>query len=167
MPTESLSVVQNLESGAAVQDGVTTAFFFHDGGAPSPREFPLWANCHDLALDQFRELVGSLPDLVFDGQLAGGSRDQVLAEAVAAEQSLAFKLRPLGNRKAPSLIEAHSWLQQAVCDVDPGLRVHREADTEGGLPEEWSVRKVMRRSIWELRYRSARLRAAANRIWLP
>jgi hypothetical protein len=165
----SLAVVQDLESGSAVQDGITTAFFFHDASPPSPREFPLWANAHDLALDQFKELVASLPDLVFAGIGLAGSRDEVLAEAAEAEQVLAGKLRGAAPtvQRPPSLAEAHSWLQQAVCDVDPTLRVHRGTDTPGGLPEEWSVRKVMRRSVWELRYRTARLRAAANRIWLP
>jgi hypothetical protein len=63
------------------------------------------------------------------------------------------------------LMDAHSWLQQAICDAPPNVRL-RHANTGHIREEEWSVRKAMRLSIWHLRYRTAALAANVNRIWL-
>ena len=57
------------------------------------------------------------------------------------------------------------WMQQVVCDVPPALRVKRASSALHEF-EEWSVRKVMRRSIWHLRYHTWELRRAIGGIWL-
>lgn len=164
-----VAVAQVLETGAAVAHGETTAFFLHDGLPAGPHEFPGWANAHDQALDEFRELVLSQPEQTLAVLAAGPSQEEIFGGISSRQLALAGHLRK--SRSADvrpgvrGLNDAHAWLQQVVCDVDPGLRLRDEAAS--GRGEEWSVRKVMRRSIWALRYEQAVLRNRINALWTP
>lgn len=163
---DTISTAQVLETGADVAHGQTTAFFLHDAHAAAANEFPGWANAHDLAADQYRELVLSLPEQTLQLFSRGKDREAVLGEAARAQLALAARLRanrlPELRPGARGLNEAHAWLQQVVCDVDPALRTREEGEAR---LEEWSVRKVMRRSIWDLRYRTAVLRSGVSGLW--
>ncbi len=168
-----VQIVQTVDSGSDLRGGDTTAFFVRDAEAASPREFPLWANPHDRALDEFRELALSIPPALLDHRLdlEGRTPLGILEHVTGAERYFARQLRPeaaAGGRPHETpvrdLQDAHMWLQQVVCDVPASLRVRREE--AGANPEEWSVRKVMRRSIWHLRYHTWELRRAIGSIWL-
>lgn len=166
----TVRVGQVLESGANVLLGDTTAYFLHDMEPAHPKEFPRWANAHDQALDELRELAMSLPPLLWEHTTGDGRRlGDIVNHAARTEMFFAAQLQPGGGpvlQPGPrSLNDAHAWLQQVVCDVDP--RVHFRREQIGGTgTEEWSVRKVMRRSIWHLRYHTAELRRYIGGIWL-
>lgn len=164
---QQVAIAQVLETGANVAHGESTSFFLHDGHPAGSHEFPGWANAHDQALDQFREFVLSQPEQTLASLGAGATHDAILGRVASYQLGLSTHLR---RNRAPELRpgsrglnEAHSWLQQVVCDVDPALRVRDEST--GGRAEEWSVRKVMRRSIWALRYEQAVLRGNINALW--
>lgn len=163
-----VSITQLLETGADLSQGETTAFFLHDGQPVRGNEFPAWANAHDLALDQFRELVGSLPASAIGRGPGQASLATIQDRATNFELLVATSLggRPKAVRPGgQGLNDAHTWLQQVICDAPPDVRLRRPV--EGHVAEEeWSVRKAMRRSIWHLRYQSALVRAEVNRIWL-
>ena len=135
----------------------------------------MWANAHDLALDELRDLSLSVPAAVMDHPLASGDRTirSVAVHAAATERwyaaTLTGKDGRRGDGKAPDplreLQDAHRYLQEAVCDVPPSLRVKRDTSPRHPL-EEWSVRKTMRRSVWHLRYHTAELRRAMSGLWL-
>jgi len=166
---EHIEVVQVLDTGADVRSGNTSAFFLHDGEVATPREFPIWANAHDLALDELRELTASLPQVLFDHVPTGwGATLRSVVDHVSATE-LAYGVQLRAGQGAPKkdldLRGAHRWLQEVVCDVAPGTRVR----LPGGGPhmaEEWSVRKVMRRSIWHLRYHTWEMRRSLAGLWL-
>jgi hypothetical protein len=76
-----------------------------------------------------------------------------------------FKVKGNLDSLTRDLRDAHTILQQVVCDVPQSLRVRRETSAiHGG--EDWSVRKVMRRSIWHIRYHTWELRRALSGLWL-
>lgn len=166
---QQVAIAQVLETGSDVAHGQSTSFFLHDGRPATSHEFPGWANAHDLALDQFREFVLSQPEQTLAVLAAGASQEAILNRVASQQLALAAHLRPSRVPElrpgARGLNEAHSWLQQVVCDVDPDLRVREEAGRM--RTEEWSVRKVMRRSIWALRYEQAVLRQSMNALWIP
>lgn len=166
----SVSIGQVLETGVHVLNGQTSAFFMHDMEPANPKEFPRWANAHDQALDELRELAMSLPPLLWEQPTRDGRRlGDIVNHAARTEVFFAAQLRPGGGpalQPGPrSLNDAHAWLQQVVCDIDPRSHVRRENPSGSGT-EEWSVRKVMRRSIWHLRYHTAELRRSIGGIWL-
>lgn len=170
-----LQVVQVVDTGANVRSGETAAFFIHDREAPGPREFPLWANPHDLALDELRDAALSLPAALGDELVdsRGQSLLRVVEHCAATERFYAEQLRftpsppasrTLG-RPARDLQDAHAWLQQVVCAVPPDLSVKQPAGS-AGRTQEWSARRVMRQSICHLRYHTWDLRRAVSGIWL-
>lgn len=165
--SEQVTTVQVLETGADVANGESAAFFLHDAHPANSHEFPGWANAHDQALDQFRELVLSQPEQTLRALGAGDGQEAILGRVARHQLWLAAHLRksrlPELHAGSRGLNEAHAWLQQVVCDVDPALRVRDESPA--GRAEEWSVRKVMRRSIWSLRYEQALLRRRLSGIW--
>jgi hypothetical protein len=170
-----IEVVQSLETGADIRLGDTSAFFLHDAEPPKPREFPAWANPHDRAVDELRDFALALPASLQHHRLdqEGRTLIETVHHVAATEREFAETLRPRGGDSArrnedPSLrelLDAHTWLQQVVCDVPADLRNRRDA-ADGGRPEDWSVRKVMRRSIWHLRYHTWELRKAIGGLWL-
>ena len=171
----SLEIVQTVDTGDDLRGGDSTAFFVHDAEPPGPKEFPLWANPHDRALDELRDLALSLPAALQDHRLDAQGRTLigVVQHCAATERFYAGQLRE-GGMPAPrggpdpslrELQDAHMWMQQVVCDVPPALRVKRASSALHEF-EEWSVRKVMRRSIWHLRYHTWELRRAIGGIWL-
>jgi hypothetical protein len=167
----SVTLVQTLDTEADVLAGESIAFFSHDLEPSNPREFPRWANAHDQALDELRELAMSLPPLLWDQADENGRRlGDIVNHAARTEVFFAAQLKPGGGptlQPGPrSLNDAHAWLQQVVCDVDPRPRFRREHISGQGT-EDWSVRKVMRRSIWHLRYHTTELNRGIGRIWLP
>lgn len=171
---EHIVVAQSLDTGEDVRGGDSSAFFLHDGEPAAAREFPMWANAHDLALDELRDLAQSLPAAVMDHPLATGGRSilSVVVHAAATERWYAANLTGKDGRRGDGkpdpireLQDAHRFLQEAVCDVAPGLRVKRDTSPRHPL-EEWSVRKTMRRSVWHLRYHAAELRRAMSGLWL-
>lgn len=169
------AIVQTVDTGDDLRGGDSSAFFLHDAEPPGPKEFPLWANPHDRALDELRDLALSLPAALQDHRLDSQGRTLigVVQHCTATERFYARQLRegavpqPKGGPD-PSLRElqdAHMWLQQVLCDVPSDLRVKRPSSALHEF-EEWSVRKVMRRSIWHLRYHTWELRRAIGGIWL-
>lgn len=171
-----IDVVQTLETGADIRIGETSAFFMYDAEAPKPREFPAWANPHDRAVDELRDFALALPASLQGHRLdeEGRTLIETVHHVAATERQFAATLRPRAGAEPalakddPSLrelLDAHTWLQQVVCDVPGDLRMRRES-TDGGRPEDWSVRKVMRRSIWHLRYHTWELRRAISGLWL-
>ncbi len=172
---DSIDVVQTTTTGLDLASGDGAAFFLHDIEPPSGREFPQWANAHDLAADEIRALALSLPGGLADAPVYGQTRTMtdVIIHAAAAERWYANQLTPgLSAERKPGLegalrllAEAHAALQQVVCDVPPALRVRRDTSSLHG-PEDWSVRKVMRRSIQHLRYHTWELRRSLSGIWL-
>jgi hypothetical protein len=167
----SVTVAQSLQTMANVAAGDTTAFFLHDGEPANPKEFPRWANAHDQALDELSKLAISLPPLLWDQRLADGRRlGDIVNHAARTEMFFGAQLKPGGGptlQPGPrSLNDAHAWLQQVVCDVDPRPHFRREHISGQGT-EDWSVRKVMRRSIWHLRLHTAEIRRVIGGIWLP
>ncbi len=172
---EALEIVQATNTGDAVRFGESSAFFLFDAQPVTPREFPGWANAHDLAHDDLQQVALSMPPQVLAERLDGSGRTMLnaLAHAAAVESLFGAALDPSrppllpreGPRVLEDLREAHLKLQETVCGVPPGLRTHRQAHP-GAAAEEWSVRKVMRRSIWHLRYHTWELRRAMSSIWL-
>ena len=129
---EHIVVAQSLDTGEDVRGGDSSAFFLHDGEPAAAREFPMWANAHDLALDELRDLAQSLPAAVMDHPLATGGRSilSVVVHAAATERWYAANLTGKDGRRGDGkpdpireLQDAHRFLQEAVCDVAPGLRV--------------------------------------------
>ena len=171
---EHLAIVQVNDTGELLADGDTSAFFLHDAEPAGPREFPGWANAHDLALDELRDVALSLPGALLSHRLGEGDRNlrQVIEHAAVHERWFAVQLLGGEDRAYPppsdpirDLQSAHRWLQEAVCDVPPAFRARRETSPRHG-PEDWSVRKVMRRSIWHLRYHTAEIRRSLGALWL-
>jgi DinB superfamily len=170
-----IEVVQGLDSGAHLERGETSAFFGFDAEPPKPREFPAWANPHDRAVDELRDFALALPASLQHHRLDEEGRTvfETLHHVTETERDLGLTLRHRTNPPAlkpedaslRDLLEAHTWLQQVVCDVPADLRTRRET-SEGGRPEEWSVRKVMRHSIWHLRYHTWELRKAIAGLWV-
>ncbi len=173
-PSE-IDVVQTVETDEDLRNGDTSAFFVHDGEPANGREFPLWANPHDRALDELRDVTLSMPAALQDHRLDPEGRTLlgIVQHTAATERFYADQLRPgsggvTKHGDDPSLRElqdAHMTLQQVLCDVPPELRTRRETSALHPF-EEWSVRKVMRRSIWHLRYHTWELRKAIGGIWL-
>ena len=171
---EHLTLMQSLETGEAIADGDGSALFLHDAEPASPKEFPGWANFHDLAMDELRDLAGSLPGTLLDHPVALGQRTikATLIHVAATERWHALNLTGKDGRKGDvrpealrELQDAHRYLQEAVCDVPPAMRIQRDTSpVHGG--EDWTVRKTMRRSIWHLRYHTAELRRALSGLWL-
>jgi hypothetical protein len=167
-----IEVVQVLETGEDVRSGDTSAFFLFDGSPSGVREFPAWANAHDQALDELCDLVGTLPPALLEAEIEGGRslRDMAI-HAAEAERWHAAQLVPSvpagkgGTEIVRQLRDAHTVLQQVVCDVPVNLRVRRPT-SKLHESEEWSVRKVMRRSIWHLRYHTWEMRRAISGAWL-
>lgn len=170
-----VEVVQSADTGEDLRNGDTSAFFLHDGEPLSAKEFPMWANPHDRALDELRDLALALPAALQSHRLDADGRTLLgtVQHAAATERFYAAQLRPGAGGTGrvgedPSLRElqdAHLNLQQVVCDVPQDLRVRRETSSLHPV-EEWTVRKVMRRSIWHLRYHTWELRRAIGGIWL-
>jgi len=170
-----VEVVQSLETGEDLRNGDTSAFFLHDGELLGAKEFPMWANPHDRALDELRDFALALPAALQSHRLDADGRTLLgtVQHAAATERFYAAQLRPGAGGTGrvgedPSLRElqdAHLNLQQVVCDVPQDLRVRRETSSLHPV-EEWTVRKVMRRSIWHLRYHTWELRRAIGGIWL-
>jgi len=169
-------VAQSLATDEDLRAGATSAFFVHDGEPPAPNEFPLWATPHDRALDELRELVLAFPPGMHGHRLdeAGRTVLEIVEHAAAAERFFASRLRPepvkspkqaAQDRGFRDLQDAHVLLQQVVCDVPGMTRLSLPSDWPGRA-ETWSVRKVMRRSIWHLRYHTWELRRAVGSIWL-
>jgi len=172
---EVIDVIQVVTTGMDVRSGVTSAFFGHDMEPPTHQEFPQWANAHDLAADEIRALARTLPAGLLEMPLGVGRRtlSEIVLHAASMDLWAANQLAPgHAGTAAPGLdgtlrflAEAHSRLQQVVCDVSPSIRVRCES--QGDRPaEDWSVRKVMRSSIWHLRYHIAEIRGTLNSIWL-
>jgi hypothetical protein len=166
-------IEQLVDSGVDLAHGDSHAFFIDDGERAAQDEFPTWANPHDLALDQLREFIATMPEGMLAMKPVGGGSTLIDAAAHCArtEGFYARQLRPGVSISAndasavQSLQQAHAALQQVVCDVSPDLRVRRDSAGPHQF-EEWSVRKVMRRSIWHLRYHTWEMRNAVSRIWL-
>jgi len=169
-----VEIAQVVDTGVNVAAGESHAFFLDDSGAVGQSEFPGWANPHDLALDQLRELALALPEGMRELPFARGGSTILgtVAHCAETEALYANQLRPgiFSAFRDPGPIrrlqEAHLMLQQVVCDVPPDLRIRRDSPSDHAF-EEWSVRKVMRRSIWHLRYHTWEVREAVSRIWLP
>ena len=170
-----VTIAQALETGADICGGETLAFFLHDGEPPVPGEFPLWATPHDRALDELRELALTFPPGMHDHRLDDTGRTvlEIIDHAAEAERFFASRLHA-GTKHTPKpaqdhgfrhLQDSHLFLQQVVCDVPATTRLSLGADGPE-RPETWSVRKVMRRSIWHLRYHTWELRRAVGSIWL-
>ncbi|MEO8540340.1 MAG: DinB family protein [bacterium] len=170
-------LVQSVVTEAQPSLGESTAFFMHDAEPVNPREFPVWANAHDRAVDELKDLVGSLPASL--GAMRLDSEGRSLIEAVhhvaETERDLARVLKPThappsaSGREEPllrELLDAHIWLQQTVCDVRPDARFRQELHG-GGAYEEFSVRKVMRRSIWHVRHHTWDIRKTLSGLWIP
>ena len=79
---DHLTVAQVLETGEDVRSGDGSAFFLHDAEPANAREFPTWANAHDLALDEFQNLAQSLPGGLLDHGLEGDPQLEMALEAV-------------------------------------------------------------------------------------
>ncbi len=169
-------VAESVSSDADLRAGDTVAFFPHDAEPPRPNEFPLWATPHDTALDELRELAKSIPPAMQDHRLDSSGRTvlQEIEHVAETERFYASRLRPAEARPPRAagrdpgfrdLQDAHVSLQQVVCDVAPGTRSSLPSEPAGQV-ELWSVRKVMRRSIWHLRYHTWELRRAIGSIWL-
>jgi len=170
----AVQLVETVHAPVPLGTGETEAFFHHDSLAAGGREFPAWANAHDRALDEFRDLALSLPPALLANALGGSGRtpSQVIEHAATAEQWFAGRLsaQPAEVRvkldpRMHFLEDAHRHLQQVVCDVPPAT-LQRHPASQADLLEEWSVRKVMRRSTWHLRYHTAELRRAIGSFWL-
>jgi hypothetical protein len=171
-----VAIAQSLTSDDDLRAGQTSAFFIHDGEPPAPNEFPLWATPHDRALDELRELVLAFPPGLHGHRLddAGRTVLEIVEHAAEAERFFASRLRADSTKSAKSpaqergfrdLQDAHVLLQQVVCDVPGATRLSLPSESSGRT-ETWSVRKVMRRSIWHLRYHTWELRRAVGSIWL-
>jgi hypothetical protein len=169
------SVAQVVETGEDLRGGDTSAFFLHDAEAAGAREFPLWANAHDTALDDLRNTALALPPALLEQGLdsAGRTPQAIVDHAAATERYYAGHLqsgpgpqsRPGHDPTFRNLQDMHIWLQQVVCDVAPATLTRGDA-TRSGVPEAWSVRKVMRRSVWHLRYHAFELHRAIGSLWL-
>jgi len=171
----AIEVVQTVTSGVPIRAGASSAFFAHDIEPPNGKEFPMWANAHDLAMDEFRAFAQDLPQGLLEMRLEGQAQTMldVLVHTAKAERAFANQLVP-GHSGEPKpgadgalrfLGDTHALLQQVVCDVPGAMRVRREAPNgEGG--EDWSVRKAMRRSIQHLRYHAWALRRSISGIWV-
>ena len=105
-----VQVMQTLDTGADLSVGVTTAFFVHDGEAPQPKEFPLWANAHDLALDELRDVVLSLPPAFGEHRLytAGRTLTDFVEHAAATERFFAEQLQE-GSTGSPNRRHDPTW----------------------------------------------------------
>lgn len=67
-------IVQTVDTGDDLRGGDSSVFFMHDAEPPGPKEFPLWANPHDRALDELRDLALSLPAALQDHRLDAQGR---------------------------------------------------------------------------------------------
>ncbi len=170
-----IDLIQVVTTGLDVRSGMTSAFFGHDMEPPANSEFPQWANAHDLAVDEIRALARTLPAGLLGLPFGEGGRTPLEIVRHAAATELWYANQLAANHVATagpgldgtlrSLSDAHLRLQQVVCDVPSSIRVRTES--QGDRPaEDWSVRKVMRSSIWHLRYHVAEIRGALNTIWL-
>lgn len=171
-----VSIAESVASSANLGKGESHAFFPHDGEPPRPDEFPLWATPHDRAFDELREVARSIPARLQDSPLTGSGQTirESLRRAAETERFLASRLSSQAQPPREvdrdddifrALQAAHVRLQEVVCDVAPATRCSL-ADGATGELETWSVRKVMRRSIWHLRYRTWEIRRAVGAIWL-
>lgn len=173
---DAIEVVQSVTTGRDLASGDGAAFFLHDLEPPGGKEFPQWANAHDLAMDEIRALALTLPGGLLEGHLDGQERTMldVIVHAAASERWYARQLAAVSTSDPKPGIdgalrllgETHALLQQVVCDVAPTTRSRRDVSGPGGGPEDWSVRKVMRRSIQHLRYHTWELRRDLSGIWL-
>jgi hypothetical protein len=172
---ESLEIVQRVDTGENVRVGEGSSFFTYDAEPPSSREFPLWANAHDLALDELSTLSQTMPPALLADKLDDEGRSilSILQHVAMSESWYSNQLRPGSGRKVSDRPEAaiqdlrdcHTILQQVVCDVAPAMRVRRDTSAVNS-GEDWSVRKIMRRSLWHIRYHTWELRRSLSRIWL-
>jgi hypothetical protein len=143
-----------------LRDG-TFAFFPHDGEPATVHEFPGWANAHDLALDEFCDVVARLPDtFILNG---GQTMLTLVAEAThgarVMAEGLGQRIQVGGDPAVKTLREAHRRLQECVCAVDPSVVLETEHD-------RWSVRRIMRVSTWSLRRQTWRARRDLARLWV-
>lgn len=169
----AIKVVESTRTAARVANGSSGAFFGWDGMPPSPREFPTWANAHDLAIDEFRVLVSSMPQHLAESLVIkrnGRKVVDLVAHLCDNDRRLTLALDP-GHRvpngelrTMKELQEAHRILQEVVCGA-PAARITGTGSPDNN-DDRWSVRKVMRRSIWHLRYHTAEVRDALSGIWL-
>jgi hypothetical protein len=172
---DSIELVQTITTGLDLSSGDGAAFFLHDLEPAGGKEFPQWANAHDLAMDEIRALALTLPAGLLQAAVDGQERTMldIVVHAATTERWYAQQLAPANTGGAKPGIEGalrllgetHALLQQVVCDVPPTTRARRETSMLHG-PEDWSVRKVMRRSIQHLRYHTWELRRALSGIWL-
>lgn len=173
LDAEHLTIAQVFDAGADLRSGDGGAFFLNDGEPASPREFPAWASAHDLASDDLREVLQTLPQRLLEHELdvKGRTIASLAAHAAATERWFAMQLigkDPPRDERADrlrDLRDAHHTLQEAICGVPPALRVRRDTSPLQAF-EEWSVRKVMRRSICHLRYHTWEIRRAISGLWL-
>lgn len=168
---EHLETAQLLESGANVGIGETTAFFLFDAEPASQREYPVWADAHDLAHDELRKLVQTLPPALLEPGLSTTGRTvrELVEHCAASELQFARTLVPatkmtFSGDLLKDLQHAHVALQGVVCDVAPA-HVAESLGTDGHM-ERWSPRKVMRRSVWHLRYHTWEIRRMVGSLWL-
>lgn len=172
-----IDIVQTVTTGEDLRAGESSAFFGYDADLPAGNEFPVWAHPHDRALDELRELALSLPPAIQEHPLdeTGRTIRSLVEHAAETERYLATCLRPDAKPRSPGsgrdaqfrvLQDAHLLLQEVVCDAPRGVRTSPGAVGGGGPMESWSVRKVMRRSIWHLRYHTWELRREISGIWL-
>lgn len=176
LDVEQVRVVETIETRADLRAGDSLAFFAHDAEAPTGREFPAWANPHDLALDELRKLAAAAPREMIDHQLDAEGRTirGILQHVGEMEFFYARQLAPgIPEKSRPVLTEppfrelqdVHILLQQVVCGAPPNTVVRR--DTVDALgPETWSVRKAMRRSTWHVRYHTWEARRSIGSLWL-
>lgn len=129
--SNALKTVESSRTSALVANGSSGAFFGWDGVAPMPREFPTWANAHDLAIDEFRVLVSSMPQQLAERLVIkrnGRKVVDLVAHLCDDDRRLALALDP-GHRvpngalrTMKELQEAHRVLQEVVCGV-PATRI--------------------------------------------
>jgi hypothetical protein len=160
----ALTVVEQLSTAANVLDGESYASFAVEDQEPAPREFAQWAHLHDQALDELTKLLVDLPQELSETAICGRAPREAGEAAARREAMLGELLSGLRYNGHPGdlrqqLADSHRWLQQTVCAV-PAATVARNGQ------ESWSVRKVMRRSVWHLRYAVAELHAQLSVLWL-
>lgn len=175
---EQVVISESVASDADLRAGESHAFFPHDGLPATQDEFPLWAAPHDRAFDELRDVARSLPGDFQEHRFCPSRRTirEELLSAAATEHFLATRLSAQNRPHPPTpppaadeifrvLQQAHAGLQEVVCDAAPAARRSLPDDATGEV-EIWSVRKVMRRSIWHLRLSTWEIRRAVGTLWL-
>jgi hypothetical protein len=171
----AISIVQSLPTHADLAAGETLALFAAELQPPTGKEFPLWANAHDLAHDELVDLALGLPASLTSWPAGPGGRTlaEIVRHAAEEETAMAAALIPTASTPlpitvaalVPTMRDAHRKLQENICAVPGSFHAHRPGG-KGGPGEDWSVRKAMRRSIWHLRYHTWEARRAMSRNWL-